>query len=366
MVNDFHHAQDAYLNIVVGNVYFVKFTQNPLHFIKAEYDKNKAQYEYNLSRMFDRDVRRGNETAWIGCKKGEEAGTILTVKKMMAKNTPILTRLSFEGKGGLADQTLYSAEKAKGNGYIPLKTSDSKMQDVTKYGGFNSVSTAYFFLVEHELKGKKVRTLETVPIIWRDRIEKDETMLLKYCTDVLELKNPSIRVKKIKLQSYIKKDGYYMYITGKTNKQITTKNAVELCVNQRWIDYIKIIEKTVEKKKEECEEIDYDKNVEFYDLLLTKHTQEIFSNRPNPVGTKLKQGRDKFVSLTLLEQCRVLYEILQLSIIGNTRADLQLIGGAAISGVMLLSKNITDSKEFILINQSVTGLFEQKVDLLTV
>lgn len=68
----------------------------------------------------------------------------------------------------------------------------------------------------------------------------------------------------------------------------------------------------------------------------------------------------------MLEQCRVLYEILQLSIIGNTRADLQLIGGAAISGVMLLSKNITDSKEFILINQSVTGLFEQKVDLLTV
>lgn len=81
VVNDFHHAQDAYLNIVVGNVYFVKFTQNPLHFIKAEYDKNKAQYEYNLSRMFDRDVRRGNETAWIGCKKGEEAGTILTVKR---------------------------------------------------------------------------------------------------------------------------------------------------------------------------------------------------------------------------------------------------------------------------------------------
>ena len=28
LVNDFHHAQDAYLNIVVGNVYDTKFTQN--------------------------------------------------------------------------------------------------------------------------------------------------------------------------------------------------------------------------------------------------------------------------------------------------------------------------------------------------
>ena len=26
-MNDLHHAKDAYLNIVVGNVYFVKFTK---------------------------------------------------------------------------------------------------------------------------------------------------------------------------------------------------------------------------------------------------------------------------------------------------------------------------------------------------
>lgn len=364
-VNDFHHAQDAYLNIVVGNVYFVKFTQNPLHFIKAEYDRDKVKYEYNLSRMFDWDVRRGDETAWIGCKKGEESGTIVTVKKMMAKNTPLLTRLSFEGKGGLADQTLYSANKAKGEGYVPLKTSDPKMQDVTKYGGFNSLSTAYFFLVEHSVKGKRVRTLETVPVLWRDRIEKDESQLLKYCTDELKLQNPSIRVKKIKLQSYVKKDGYYLYISGKTNKQLTTKNAVELCINQRWMDYVKEIEKTVEKKKEN-ENISYEKNVEFYDLLSEKHAQGIFSRRPNPMGAKLKEGREQFISLSLLEQCKVLTEMLKLTIIGNVKADLQLISGSASSGVMFISKKITDSKEFILINQSVTGLFEQKIDLLTV
>lgn len=34
LINEFHHAHDAYLNIVVGNVYYVKFTQNPLNFIK--------------------------------------------------------------------------------------------------------------------------------------------------------------------------------------------------------------------------------------------------------------------------------------------------------------------------------------------
>lgn len=365
IINDFHHAQDAYLNIVVGNVYFVKFTQNPLHFIREEYDKNKSMYEYHLSRMFDWDVRRGNETAWIASKKGEEAGTIVTVKKMMAKNTPMMTRLSFEGHGGIADQTLYSAEKAKGNGYIPIKSSDPKMQDVTKYGGFSSVSTAYFFLVEHELKGKKVRTLETVPVTWRDRIEKDESALLKYCLEELKLINPSIRLKKIKLQSYIKKDGYYMYITGKTNKQLTLKNAVGLCLKQHWIDYVKQIEKTVEKKRI-TEDINIDRNIELYDLLTTKHIQEIYHKRPNPMGDKLQQGREKYIKLSLIEQCNVLYQIFQLTCIANPKADLQLIGGSASSGVMLISKNVTDSKEFVLINQSITGLFEQRIDLLTV
>ena len=36
LVNDYHHAQDAYLNIIVGNVYFMKFTRNPMNFVKKE------------------------------------------------------------------------------------------------------------------------------------------------------------------------------------------------------------------------------------------------------------------------------------------------------------------------------------------
>lgn len=33
-INDYHHAKDAYLNIVVGNVYHIKFTKSPVNFIK--------------------------------------------------------------------------------------------------------------------------------------------------------------------------------------------------------------------------------------------------------------------------------------------------------------------------------------------
>ena len=65
LVNDFHHAQDAYLNIVVGNVYYTKFTKNPWNFIREDYAQDREKNHYNMSRMFDWDVVRGNEIAWI-------------------------------------------------------------------------------------------------------------------------------------------------------------------------------------------------------------------------------------------------------------------------------------------------------------
>ena len=34
-LNDYHHAKDAYINIIVGNMYNTKFTSNPGWFIKA-------------------------------------------------------------------------------------------------------------------------------------------------------------------------------------------------------------------------------------------------------------------------------------------------------------------------------------------
>lgn len=366
-VNEFHHAHDAYLNIVVGNVYFVKFTQNPLNFIKQkDQTRNQEQYKYNLSKMFDWDVIRGEETAWIAQKEGKGPGTIATVKKMLAKNTPLYTRLSFEGHGGIANETLYSAEKAQGQGYIPLKSSDNKMTNVKKYGGYTSVSTAYYFLVEHEVKKKRIRTLETVPIYLKKRIEKQKDGLEWYCKEILLLKNPVVKVAKIKIQSLVKVNGFFMHISGKTGNQIIMRNAVNLCLKLQWMEYIKVLEKSCEKENVNEETINKEKNMKLFSELVDKHNTAIFKKKPNAMGDKLNKSKDKFEALDLLSQCKVLLQILQLSRIGTTMADLRLIGLSANSGKILISKNIANIEEFKLINQSVTGLFETSIDLLTV
>lgn len=365
-INEFHHAQDAYLNIVVGNVYDTKFTQNPLHFIKKEYAEDTDKNNYNLSRMFDWDVIRGDRVAWLAQKKGGPAGTIATVKEMISRNTPLMTRLSFEGHGGIANETLYGAKKASREKYIPLKATDKKMQDVTKYGGFTSAATAYFFLVEYEVKGKKVRSLETVPVYMKEKIETDPDALLWYCSEVLRLENPDIRLKKIKLQSLIKKDGFFAYISGRTENRISLYNAVNLCLSQEWIGYVKKLDKYNEFSQLD-RELTKEKNEELYQELMEKHRKGIYARRPNSMGEKLINAWSSFEQLELEKQCEVLVQIIKLSSIGAAvSADLTLVGAASKCGTMKISKNISDANEFILINQSVTGLFERRIDLQTV
>lgn len=363
-VNDFHHAHDAYLNIVVGNAYYVKFTRDPRNFIMKEFRKDREKYRYHLEKMFDWDIVRGEETAWSAAKSGD-SGTITTVKRVMGRNTPTLTRMSFVNHGGIANETLYGAAKAKPGVYIPLKASDPKMADVEKYGGFTSASTAYFFLVEHGEAKKRVRTLETVPIYLKDRFENDPNGLADYCRDELKLTDPSIRMPKIRMQSLVKRNGYYLHLSGKTGNQIVLRNAVSLCLRQEWISYIHDIDKYIERGVAK-ESLSEEKNCELYNILLGKHADSIYANRPNAVGNTLKKGVERFNSLSLDDQLRVLNQIIQLSRIGTASADLSLIGGAAKSGVLIMSKTISKCGEFRLINQSPTGIHGNEIDLLTV
>lgn len=365
LVNDFHHANDAYLNIVVGNVYYVKFTQNPLHFIKREAEHPSQKNHYHLYRMFDWDVRRNGETAWLAESEQNGHGTIATVKGVMRKNTPIMTRMNYVGHGEIANATLYSARKAQKAGYLPLKTSDERLQDVSKYGGFTSLSTAYFFLVEHGAEGKRIRTLETVPIYMAACIEKNRDALKSYCVEALSLVNPDIRLARIKLHSLIKYNGYLGHITGISGKRIYYRNAVNLCLSAERTEYIRLLEK-YQQRGRLAEEITAEKNMELYRNICEKHNTGIYSMRPNPMGKRLSEGEGRFATLSLENQCDTLLQILQLTAIGLPRADLKMIGGTASAGIMLLSKNISKAHQALLVNQSVTGIYENIIDLLTV
>lgn len=367
-VNDYHHATDAYLNIVVGNVYHVKFTKNPLNFIR-EYEKDRKTNEYHMYRVFDFDVVRNGEFAW---RAGNHTSMNI-VKKVMKKQTPIITRMNYEEHGGLADQTIYSAadaKKADAVGYLPIKRTDSRLSQITKYGGFKKFTGAYFFLIEYENKGKKIRTLEAMPLYMKETLDSDEK-IEAYCRDVLKYENPKVKLRKIKMYSLIKVDGFYLYLTGRSGNKLFVSNAVELSLSYEQSVYIKRLKEFSDHGKLDDEWLEKngitrENNIILYDFLCKKHFSSIYAKRPNPVGEKLIKGRKKFESLSMSDQIYILLQILQLSKLSNMGADLTKLGESKKTGVMTLNKKISEKQQFELIHQSPAGLYEQSIDLLKI
>lgn len=353
-VNDFHHAKDAYLNIVVGNVYHVKFTRSPANFIR---DKNNR---YSLNRMFDYDVQRGNEVAW---KAGK---SIQMVRRMMAKNNILFTRRAATCGGGLFDQMIVK----QGKGQASIKSSDPRLT-VERYGGYNKLTGAYFCLVEHTDKKKRVRSLEAVLLMYRERYEQDP---VEYCKEILKLKDPVVIIPCIKINALLSMDGYQMHISGRTGDRIILKNANQLVIAPVWQQYIKWVAKYLQRCSQAGRELELtrfdgisgEENVQLYDVLLSKLENPRYAVKYETAANTFREQRKKFTTLSEADQCRVLLQMLNLFANNAASADLKLLNGKAGIGIVLTSKNLRnyEGHTFLLHHQSVTGFYEQTVDLL--
>ena len=162
----------------------------------------------------------------------------------------------------------------------------------------------------------------------------------------------------------INRNGYFFYLTGKTGKQLIVRNAVNMCLKKEWIKYISKLEKVRDKAIID-EIVTKEKSELLYLELLKKFKTSIFSNRPNPVVDKFDKSKYKFLNLDIEKQCIIICQILQLSSVLGSECDMTLLGESAHCGKMLISKKIGD-EDIYLINQSVTGLYEKKINLRTV
>lgn len=366
-LNDYHHAKDAYQNIVVGNVYHTKFTGNPLLWLKENPGK-----KYSLNQMFCYDQIVNGEVVW---KRGKD-GSIRCVEETLSRNDILFTRYAFCNKGGLFDQTIAGApkDKEKAKGLVPLK----KGMDPKKYGGYTSVTPSHFMLVASEgKKEKEIRTIETVPLYRKKEFESNPELLLQYCREFYGLKNPRILIPCIKKNARLVINGFPMHLKGSTGKQLILQGAVQLCLDPDSVIYLKKVtkyleENTVRRDKRTLLEvrqetgITSDANIGLYDLFLDKLSNTIYRYRPANPKKVLAEGRDKFVILDLPEQCVVLGEMLQFFQCRPITGNLTLIGGSANSGTTKVVKTISKCNSVKLIAQSVTGIYEQVTDLLTI
>ena len=359
-MNDLHHAKDAYVNIVVGNVYYTKFTSNAAWYVKEHPGRS-----YNLKRMFtsERDVARNGEIAW----KAGDGGTIATVKRVMGKNNILVTRRSYQVKGGLFDQQLMK----KGKGQVPIKGSDERLADISKYGGYNKAAGTYFMLVESEdKKGAKMRSVEYVPLYLCARIEKDEETAKEYLEKDRGLRNPRVLMAKIKIDTLFKVDGFYMWLSGRTGSRLVFKGANQLLISEQDARILKKVIKYVNRRKEnknavlvEHDELCEEDLSRLYDVFLDKIKNTVYQTRLSTQEKTLTDNRNVFCELSKEDKCVVLSEILHMFQCQSGAANLKLMNGPANAGILLLNKVISKCNQIAIIHQSPTGIYEQEIDL---
>lgn len=369
-MNDYHHAKDAYLNIVVGNVFDTRFTANPLHFLKG----NHPVYSLNTEALYGHKVSRSGVDAWIPAEKDEKGqviegheGTMGIVRKWMRKNNILFTRMPYERKGELFKENILK----KGKGQVPIK-GNSPVSDIKKYGGYNMAKVAYMMLVKREEKGKSVYLLESIPIHLKESLKTDNERL-EYCKKIWDAQgdkyiNPEICISKILFQSLLEIGGFKAHISRKTNNRFAMRNAQELCMDNALAGVLKnvlkfIHRKTVQKDAviTEYDGVSDDNTLALYDLFVKKLSSSIYRKKYATQADFLCQSKDKFKNLSLEERCEVLGSILHLFQCNPVLSDLHLLGGKKSTGTILLNKKIKPEDHVYLIEQSVTGFFEKRI-----
>lgn len=362
-VNDYHHAHDAYLAIVVGNVYDVKFTRNALKFIKSG-----KEYSLKDKVLYSREIKSEDGVAWI---PGDD-GTKKTVMKVLNKNSILVTKHSYCSKGKLFKQNIVSKNEIKSpENYIRIKNDDRL--DVTKYGGYSDKEISYFIMIEHTLKNRRVRTIESIPKylvnIYKD---KDEIIKVYLREAEIQYKDMTIIEKEIKKNSLFEINGYKMYINSKTGNQIYFSNANQLKLDNSNSQYIKLIAKCINNEIENSAILNSlgvtkERNNEIFMLFKEKMKNTVYNKRPviNSVYESMENGLNKFSNLEEYNQIKQLMNILKVFRITFEKIDTKMIGGSANSGILKRSKNFTSEDRVILINQSPTGIYERRINLLS-
>ena len=352
--NDLHHARDAYLNIVVGNVYNTRFTKSGDYYKKIDKEKADDLRKNHLKKLFYVPLAG----AW------EPQTSIGIVKSTLAKNSMTVTRYAFVGKGAFYDETVYG----KGDAAIACPRKNAYPYNQTeKYGGYKSLKTAYFAIVESlDKKGRTLKTIEAIPVIvdYDARVHSDAVE--KYLTEKVGLKQPKITVKKLKIKSLLEVNGTPVWIAGVTGKQIILHNAVQWYTDTETDEYVNRLVKLIGQKKdgilsedklslpehivspnrfgERKSVVNAEKNMALYDKIIGQLNKSIYKGVTgmSNVCEMLIKHTDKFKALSVFEQSTILLNCVKLLKCNAVSADLSLLGEGKSCGILLIGKNITN------------------------
>lgn len=233
-INDFHHAHDAYLNAVVGTLLLKKYPKLESEFVYGAFKKFETRKIYEkatrrylfysnilnfLNGPLEDRVTEDGELIWDNNKDLPNIKKCLYVPQVnVVKKTEVQT---VGQNGGLFDNNIVPRTKIKNpEKYVEIKK--NKGLDVTKYGGYSGETIAYsvFVVGKRKAKNGKIKAVkELVGITVRNQ-KQYENNKLKYLLNMgFEEINPSLLFEFPKYTLFQMEDGRKRMLASSTELQ---------------------------------------------------------------------------------------------------------------------------------------------------
>ncbi|MDE7424847.1 MAG: type II CRISPR RNA-guided endonuclease Cas9 [Lachnospiraceae bacterium] len=360
ILNDFHHAHDAYLTSIIGLYIKAAFPKMEEEIDYKDFKKyygsdknvNKKKFAYVLSK-FQESIpdRETGEILWDGSRKLEY------IKKIFGYRDCIITKKLEENTGAFYNETIYPKSGEKENTkLVPLK----KGLDVKKYGGYQGGEAAYFALVSYQDKKKKKVVLQGIPIITAKHIEKKSLQLEDYLKEVLGVSELEVIKRKVQKNQLIEINNSRFYLTAAT-EVVNAKQFILDGKHQNLMRMVCIIDK---------------ENYSGYDLKeLEKSMNELYTYYKEKIKTQYKEYEsivekidqsDVFQSIEcgtverLKQKGQFLKELLKITKANPECANLKKFDGKKLADRMGRKGGYTIKPGTTFIEQSITGLYERR------
>ena len=389
-INDHHHAHDAYLNAVLAKAILKKYPKLEPEFVYGDYQKydlkryisisrdpkevEKATQKYffysNLLNFFKEEVhyadgtivKRENieyskDTGEIAWNKEKDFATIKKVLSLPQVNIVKKTEEQTVGQnGGLFDNNIVSKKKVvDASKLIPIK-SDLLPE---KYGGYARPTIAYSVLVTYKQNNKIKNTMIGIPVLTKLEFERNPNLYLKNLgiNNVLHI----IKLVKYTVLEFKHKYGTYRRFIV-SNQELKRANQIFVTTKQmklisQYITLDKNEHDSLLKNNQQLTQSIWNQLLEFMlatDLVNSKQYEEL-------ITTNIKT----------IEECRSIMNrvVTTLSFTNINAGQKKIIFDDTLS-LPIKRWQFTDSNKMVkiimdatLIHQSITGLYETRIDL---
>ena len=390
-INDYHHAHDAYLNAVVAKAILKKYPKLEPEFVYGDYQKydlkryisrskdpkdvEKATEKYffysNLLNFFKEEVhyadgtivKRENieyskDTGEIAWNKEKDFATIKKVLSLPQVNIVKKTEEQTVGQnGGLFDNNIVSKKKVvDASKLIPIKSDLSP----EKYGGYARPTIAYSVLVIADIekgKAKKLKRIkEIVGITIQDK-KKFEANPIAYLEERgYKNINPNLIIKLPKYSLFEFNDGQRRLLASsielqKGNELILPYHFTALLYHAQRISKIS---EPIHKQYVETHQSEFEELLTTIISLSKKYIQK-------PIVESLLQQAFEQADKDIYQLSESFISLLKLTSFGAPGAFRFL--GVEISQSNVRYQSVSSCFNATLIHQSITGLYETRIDL---